>query len=141
MPLEPFMKWGLSRGSAVRCLGILAAALIIPACTGGSQNKAAPPVFGGLLTATPGAPGQIVLTWSPAVDFAGGGITYHIFATNTGVSGSEMLIDTSTSPTGATTSAFPGGFQSGNTYLMIVQAVDSLGQSDGNSVEKSVIAP
>jgi hypothetical protein len=141
MSLGVLKKWESWIRPALSCLSILAVAFVVPACTSGSQNHAAPPAFGGLLTATSTTPGQVVLTWSPAVDFAGGGITYAIFVGNGG-SGTEVSSGSTGSSTGTTITTWGGvnSFQSGNTYWIIVQAFDSLGQSDGNSVERAVIA-
>ncbi len=141
MPLGTLKKCRSWIRPALSCLSILAAAFVVPACTSGNQNHAAPPAFGGLLTATSTIAGQVDLTWSPAVDFAGGGITYAIFVGNGG-SGTEVSSGSTGSSTGTSITTWGGvnTFQSGNTYWIIVQAVDSLGQSDGNSQERSVLA-
>jgi hypothetical protein len=141
MPLGTLKKWRSCVRPALSCLSLLAAACIIPACTSGNKNHAAPPAFGGLVSASSTVTGQVDLTWVAAVDFAGGGITYEIFVGNGG-SGSEVASGSTASSTGTTISQWgPGNaFLSGNTYWIIVQAFDSLGQSDGNSVERAVVA-
>jgi len=148
MPFETLKKWGGLGRPALSYLSILVVALIVPACTGGAQNKAAPPIFAGIATINKGAPGsgQIILGWIPATDFAGGGITYQIFVGNGGT-GTEALSQTTTNPTGITLTQWNEPaigftpFLAGNTYCFIVQAVDSLGQSDGNTAEFNISAP
>ena len=142
MPKGTLKKSGSWGRRALSCLSILAVAFIIPACTGGSKNNAAPPSFGGLISATPTpgvAHGSVDLVWTPAVDFAGGGITYNVFyciGSAPAQSGSETLQLQTANPTGITI----GGLVA-DPYLFIVQAVDINGASDGNSIEKAATIP
>jgi hypothetical protein len=141
MGLGTVKTWGSWARPALSCLSLLAVAFIIPACTGGSQNHATPPAFGGLVSATPGgSPGQVVLVWAPAIDFAGGGITYNVFyciGSKPAQSGSETLQLQTANTTGITVT----GLVSADPYLFIVQAVDSKGETDGNTVELATTAP
>src|SRR5438270_125848 len=59
---------------------------------GQTGNSTTPQLsVGGLTSATPGgAAGQVLLSWSPAVDLGGGSIVYDVFQTNAG-SGMESL--------------------------------------------------
>jgi hypothetical protein len=97
------------------------------------------PSFGGLATATPGAgAGEVTLTWAPAIELNGGTLIYDVFQTNAG-SGTENL-------SAPTYQAFGSpflvtGLNSANHYWFIVQAQDSGGNVDGNTLEVEVIAP
>lgn len=124
--------------AGLKLIAAAALAALVPACTSNSSNAAAP-TFGGLVSAnTGGSTGQVVLTWNPAVDYAGGGITYLIYTTNTG-SGNEDLSNANygtTSSTGYTVT----GLVSSNTYWFIVRAEDVNGNTDSNTVEFSAVA-
>jgi hypothetical protein len=120
------------------------AAGLIPACNGSTnpnQNSRAP-VFGGVASATPlaGSPGDVALSWTPAMDFSGTGITYNVFyaiGALPGNSGSETLQFSTTSATGVTVT----GLTSSDPYIFHVEAQDGTGASDGNAVEVAATAP
>jgi hypothetical protein len=131
-------------GLALALLGL------IPACNNSLGNGGAAgsgpvnpvnpgPDFSGLTSATPGAAaGQVLLSWSPAVDHAGAGITYLVFQSNAG-SGMEDMSGptlTSGSPTGMVVTGV-----SGVQYWYIVRARDGNGATDGNVVERMVVVP
>jgi len=122
---------------------------VIPACSNGlgsgdngsglMTTGGGGPDFNGVTSATQGgASGQVILAWSPAVDHAGAGITYLIFQSNAGAGMEDMSgpTFTSSSPTGVAVSAV-----SGVQYWYIVQARDGNGATDGNTVERTVVAP
>ena len=120
---------------------LLLASLLIPACgmSNNTSNTMAPS-FGGLASATPGAAaGEVTLTWAPAIELNGGALVYDVFQTNAG-SGTENLSAPAyqtSSGTGFTVT----GLNSANHYWFIVQAQDSGGNVDGNTLEVEVIAP
>ncbi len=121
----------------LKVLAAVVLAALVPACTSESSVNADPPSFGGLKSIATGAStGQIVLTWDPAVDYAGGGITYLIFATSAGSGTESSPSYASTNSTGYTVT----GLVSSNTYWFIVQAEDSNGNTDGNTIEMSAVA-
>jgi len=120
---------------------LLLAATLIPACGMNStaQNGNAPS-FSGLTSATPGsAAGEIVLTWSPALELNGGTLVYNIFMTNV-ASGAENLSSPDFQTLSSTGFTVPA-LQSTNHYWFIVQAQDSAGNVDGNTIEREAIAP
>lgn len=132
-----------TRTFGVRALAVALVAAILPACTGSTKNSsAAPPNFynGTTVVATPGVAGshQITLSWSPAVDFAGGGIQYLIFQSL--VSGGEDLSSPSYPPISGT-SYLVTGLTAPDTYYFIVQAQDANGTVDGNTHEVIMAAP
>jgi hypothetical protein len=115
---------------------------LIPACTPNPQSNASPPTFNGLTSATPlaGSPGDIALAWTPATDFAGGGITYNVsyfLGTLPADSGKETFQFSTSSSTGVTVT----GLTSLDPYIFIVQAQDANGSTDGNTVEVQATAP
>ena len=139
-PIHHSMKFGL----------LLAAAVLVPACNGtlgngsanGPLNNSGMPQtsFGGLQAATAGgASGQVILSWSPAVDGVGAGITYLVFQSNAGSGAEDMSgpLYTTTSGTGLVLN----GLVSAAQYWFIVQARDGSGGTDGNSVERTVVVP
>jgi hypothetical protein len=124
----------------IRRLLLLLACVGIPACGQTANQPTSQLSFGGLASATPGAAaGEVTLAWSPAVDFGGGSVVYDVFQTNAG-SGTENLGSPSyqtSSATGFTVT----GLNSANHYWFVVQAQDSAGDVDGNTLEVEVIAP
>jgi hypothetical protein len=112
---------------------------VIPACSGSNNSSTTPPVFAGVTSANPGpAKGQITLTWAPATDFAGGGITYLVYISNAGtgteLSTTPQQFSGTTNSTGVTLSVDNNGtnLQSGNTYWIIVHAQDVNGNVETN---------
>jgi len=126
---------------SLRFLLVLLAAAAIPACGLNQGNgNSNPPQFGGLTNAMPGtAAGEVILSWTPAIDFSGGGITYNIYLSYGGP-GTENLSSpyaTTTAATGITLSALT----SKDSASIIVQAQDASGNTDGNQVEFTVPVP
>jgi hypothetical protein len=126
----------------IRDYMLLAVLVLVPACNG-SMNPNSPtnaPSFGGATSATAGpSSGEVTLTWSPALDVSGGTITYFVFASLSG-SGSEDMsnpVASTTNATGVTVT----GLVSHDPYVFIVQAMDTSGHSDGNTVEVSATPP
>ena len=126
----------------LRMIWILPVVLLIPACSGSKNSNSAPPAFAGLVSATKGAPGsqEIILAWTPAVDFSGTGITYQVeycIGSLPAQSGQETPQTSTTNGTGITLT----GLFSGDPYVFHVVAVDGTGQGDGNGVEIGQSAP
>lgn len=117
-------------------------ASLLPACNGtlDPNNSSTAPSFGGVTGASAGpSAGEVTLTWSPALELNGGTITYLVFA-GIGTSGAENMstpVTTTTSPTGVTVT----GLTSSDPYAFIVQAQDSTGATDGNTVEAFATPP
>lgn len=126
-----------------RAIFLLLAAGLIPACNGSLDQSAGaqPPVFGGVMSATPLAtPGDVVLAWTPAQDFSGTGITYKVFyiqGTLPTDSGTETFQFSTTNPTGVTVT----GLSSTHAYIFAVEAQDGTGATDSNSAEVAATAP
>lgn len=136
----------------IRLLMILLLAGVIPACNGtlngtgsggsagGGGGGGTPPGFSGLAAATAGgAAGQIVLSWSPAVDFSGGGITYLVYPSNAGAGKEDLSAPQYTTTNG--TGLVINGLVSGLQYWFIVDARDGNGNFDGNMVERTAVVP
>jgi hypothetical protein len=129
------MNTSWMRGSFLLLCGI-----VIPACGTTNPQTSSQLSFGGLTSATPGAAaGQVNLVWSPAIDLNGGSVVYDVFQTNVG-SGMENL-GSPTYQTSSGTGFTVSGLNSANHYWFIVQAQDSTGHVDGNTLEIEVIAP
>jgi hypothetical protein len=95
---------------------------LIPACSS-QKGNGTPPTFISNIAATSTVKGQAVITWSPAIDYSGTGITYNVAWSLT--SGGESFSDPTMSAvgiTGTTTTISP--LTSSDTYYFMVQAVD-----------------
>jgi hypothetical protein len=118
---------------------------VVPACgnyssPGGATAEA--PSFGGLTSATPlaGATGSVALTWTPAISLTGGAVSYNVFYAIGALpdnSGSEAFQFNTPNATGITVT----GLVPKDPYIFIVQAQDSTGATDGNTVEFAATAP
>ncbi|HVR83683.1 MAG TPA: fibronectin type III domain-containing protein [Planctomycetota bacterium] len=106
---------------------------LVPACTGSNSNGT-PPTFTSNIAATSTVSSQAVVTWSPAVDYSGTGITYNLAWSLT--SGGESFTDPTMSMVGiSTTTATVTPLTPSDTYYFMVQAVDGNGVTDANSPE------
>ncbi|HEV3026440.1 MAG TPA: fibronectin type III domain-containing protein [Planctomycetota bacterium] len=106
---------------------------LIPACTGQNSNGT-PPTFTSNIAATSPATGQAVVTWSPAVDYSGTGISYELAWSLT--SGGESFTDPANSMVGiSATTATVTALTPSDTYYFMVRAVDGNGVADANSPE------
>jgi parallel beta-helix repeat protein len=92
-----------------------------------------PPAFGGLVSAAASGT-TVTLSWNPATDNVG--VTgYNVYAAT--VPGAQNFsVPTMTAPAGATSIGYPAP-AGGITYYFVVRAVDTSGNIDGNTVERS----
>ena len=102
-----------------------------------NMEDVAPPVFAGLLDATPVSSSQINLSWNPAADnlTASSSIAYNVYASKT--SGGQNFTSPSLVTSPGTTSFPATGLESDTTYYFIVRADDRNGNVDTNLIEKS----
>lgn len=135
-----------SVNSWIRAGLLLALIALIPACNGNLQNgngtptSSGGPSFGGATAASAGSgPGEVNLTWSPALELGGGTITYFVFASLSG-SGTEDMSNPVASTTSSTGVTVPN-LTSHDEYWFIVQAQDSAGKLDGNVNEVTATPP
>jgi hypothetical protein len=95
------------------------------------------PVFAGVQTVTAAGVGQLLLTWNPAVDSGcpSSAITYDIYYSTT--SGGENFTAPSAVTAAGALKYTLTGLAQGQTYYVVVRAVDAAGNSDANVYERS----
>jgi hypothetical protein len=95
------------------------------------------PLFAGVQTVTGTGIGQLLVTWNPAVDSGcpSSAIAYDIYYSTT--SGGEDFTTPSATTTAGALKYTLTGLAQGQTYYVVVRAVDSAGNSDANTYERS----
>ena len=105
------------------------------------QKDAAAPTFGGIVSATALAGGEVELSWSAATDdvTASESIVYQVYH-SIGSGGQNFAAGPTGTTSAGTTSYQAAGLASGSTYYFVVRAQDAAGSIDNNTIELSITA-